>query len=177
MTPDPLYERLLETSWRRKLTETELAELQTFLTAHPELQAQWETEANLNQLLDGLTEAPLPSNFTSRVLAELDRQTAAEARNQAKAGRFWSWRARWLPRAAFAAVVVGSGLLAYRQHSLMVREHVEYVQHQELANDLAKLAPVGSVPSQILTNYDAIRLMSAVSTKPTADTEILRLLE
>ena len=171
MTPDPLYQRLLEISWRRELTAAEAAELQALLAAHPELQKQWGEEANLNELLEALPVAPVPSNFTSRVLRELDRHTAVEARMPGRARwQFWNWRMPWLPRAGFAAIVLGSGVLAYHQHTIAVR--------QELGRDLAKLSEAGGMmPSEVLTNYDAIRLMTAVNEKPTADPEILRLLE
>src|SRR5437868_14725535 len=105
MTPDPVYQRLLEISWRRKLTDAEAAELQACLAAHPEVQVEWADEANLNELLEALPVAPVPSNFTSRVLRELERQEAAEARvPQGKPWHFWNWRLRWLPRAGFAAI-------------------------------------------------------------------------
>jgi anti-sigma factor RsiW len=174
MTPDPLYERLLEISWRRELTEAEAAELHHLLAAHPDLHGQWAEDADLNELLEALPVAPVPSNFTSRVLRELEREEAAEARIPAnKTSRFWNRAMRWLPRAAFTAIVFGSGLLVYRQHTLEVVH-----EHERLGKDLATLAEAGgTMPSEVLTNYDAIRLMTAVNTKTTADAEILKLLE
>jgi anti-sigma factor RsiW len=175
MTPDSVYQRLLEISWRRKLSDAEAAELQACLAAHPEVQAEWMDDANLNELLEALPVAPVPSNFTSRVLQELERQEAAEG--QAAKGkpswRFWDWRLRLLPRAGLAAIVLGSGLLVYHQHQLAVK-----TEQITLGSDLATLAAAGgAMPSEVLTNYDAIRLMTAVNAKPTADADILRLLE
>src|SRR5438874_9233745 len=106
MARDPFYEKLLAISWRRKLTETEAAELQAWLVAHPELQGEWQEEAHLNDLLEALPDAPMASNFTARVLAEVERQERSEARDRGKSRRFWNWRFPWLPRAAFAAVVL-----------------------------------------------------------------------
>ena len=181
MTPDPVYERLLQISWRRKLTEAEAAELQAWLAAHPDLRAQWADEANLNEFLEALPVAPVPSNFTSRVLREVERQEAAEARVEGKTWHFWNWRLPWLPRATFAAIVLGSGLLVYRQHKISQRYiHELQIQQEQarLAGDLATLATVGgTMPSEVLTNYDAIRLMTSVNSKPRPDAEILRLLE
>src|SRR5437879_8108066 len=137
MAPDPFYRKLLEISWRRKLTESEAAELQAWLAAHPEIHAEWQEEAQLNELLEALPDAPMPSNFTARVLAEVEREEKLQARAGGSSWRFWNWPFRWLPRAAFAAVVLGSGLLAYHQH-VIARER------RELAVDLAKLAAVGS---------------------------------
>ena len=61
MTNDPLYHRLRELSWRRKLTDSEEAELRAWLAAHPEAQAGWEVEAELNQALGRLPDAPVSS--------------------------------------------------------------------------------------------------------------------
>jgi len=170
MTNDPLFHRLLEISWRRKLTEAEAAELQTWLAAHPEVEAEWQSEALLNELLEGLPQVPVPSNFTALVLAEVQREAAPVAVRR----KAWNWRISWLPRAGLAAVVLGSGLLAYRQHEATVREHAELDRQQQVLKELATV----SVPSpQILTNYDAIRLMTAANTAPSADVQLLTLMQ
>ena len=113
MTNDPIYNRLRELSWRRKLTAAEAAELQAWLAAHPEARADWEAEAGLNEALGRLPDAPVPSNFTARVLQAVEREAAAELRRR----RTWQvWlRWRWLPKAAVAAVVLGAGLVSYQQ--------------------------------------------------------------
>ena len=43
MNPDPVYQRLRETGWRRPLTAAEQAELRAWLAAHPEQQADAES--------------------------------------------------------------------------------------------------------------------------------------
>ncbi len=82
MSNDPTYNRLRELSWRRKLTGAEEAELRAWLAAHPDAQADWEAEAGLNAALGRLPDAPVPSNFTARVLQAVEREAAAELRRQ-----------------------------------------------------------------------------------------------
>src|ERR1051325_11026338 len=70
---DRQYQKLLETAWRRKLDAQEEAELRAWLQAHPEARADWETEAALTDHLSRLPQAPVPSNFTARVLQAAER--------------------------------------------------------------------------------------------------------
>ncbi len=83
-----------ESLWRRKLSEAESAGLR----AQPEL----ELEARLTEALARIPDAPVPSNFTARVLAAVDLEASREMRSRA-----WtlSWRLLW-PRAAVAAAIL-----------------------------------------------------------------------
>ena len=74
MNHDPTETRMRELSWRRKLTSAEQAELDAWLAAHPEAAAQWQEEAALNALLEQLPGATVPSNFTARVMQDIDRE-------------------------------------------------------------------------------------------------------
>ncbi len=65
---DPLFNKLREASWRRPLTASEEAELRAWLAAHPEARAEWESDTALNDLLSRVPNAPVPTNFTTRVL-------------------------------------------------------------------------------------------------------------
>jgi len=58
MNDDPLLHPLIETSWRRKLTEAEMRELEAWLAAHPEALVKWQSEAALNEALDALGVKP-----------------------------------------------------------------------------------------------------------------------
>src|SRR5215208_6972895 len=109
MATDPLYNRLLELSWRRKLTEAEEAELRSWRAAHPEVQNDWELESSLTEGLAHLPEVPVGSNFTARVLGQLEQERLAARRPS------HSWMARlmrigWLPQTAVAAILLGVGL-------------------------------------------------------------------
>src|SRR5262245_27418143 len=104
---DPLEKKLREISWRRKLSPAEEAELRAWLATHPDAEAEWKAEAGLNEILERLPNAPVPTNFTARVLEAIEREEAAEARR-----REWKWRLL-LPRAAVAAVIFTVAGLGY----------------------------------------------------------------
>jgi ferric-dicitrate binding protein FerR (iron transport regulator) len=163
MMNDPSYHPLRELSWRRKLTAAEAAELQAWLAAHPETRADWEAEAGLNEALGRLAGAPVPSNFTARVLQAVERDAAAELRRRKQSWQVWR-RWRWLPKAAFAAVVLSAGLISYEQAAKAARP-AEYGQ------SVAVVADVSSLPGpDVLKDFDAIR---ALKPTPSADEELL----
>jgi hypothetical protein len=162
---DPIYERFRELSWRRPLTPTEQAELRAWLTAHPEAMADWEAEAELNEALGKLADVPVASNFTSRVLQAVDRETAA--RSRARRLPLPAAILRWLPRMAAAAVVLFAGLFSYHRY--------ETARRMALLKPLALVSEVSSLPSpEILKDFDAIR---ALSQTPAPDEELLALMQ
>ena len=149
MTDDPIYNRLRELSWRRKLTDAEEAQLRALLAARPEAQADWDAEATLNAALCRLPDAPVPSNFTARVLQAVEREAAGELRQDEGNWQFWR-RLRWLPKVAFAAVILGTGLVSYRQ--------LQAARFAEYAHSVAAVSDVSSLPSpDILKDFDAIQ--------------------
>ena len=167
MKDDAIYERLRELSWRRKLTGSEAAELRAGLAAHPEAQADWESEAWLNEALGQLADAPVPSNFTARVLQAVELESAA---GQRRHGGLWHFRLRWhwLPRIAVAAVVLAAGLLSYEQVARSARR-------AEYAKSVATVSEVASLPSpEVLQDFDAIRVSNP---NPVADEELLAVLK
>ena len=167
MTNNPLYNQLRELSWRRKFTATEAAELQAWLAAHPEALADWEAEAGLNEGLGRLADAPVASNFTARVLQAVERDAAAELGRQGRKWQVWR-RWRWLPKAAFAAVVLSAGLVSYQQVAKAARR-VEY------ARSVAVVSEVASLPGpDVLKDFDAIRVLNPT---PPADEELLAALK
>jgi len=132
----------------------------------------------------------VPGNFTARVLQAAEREAAAEQR---RSGWIWGgWpRLRWLPKAAFAAVILGAGLVSYHQiQAARLREYgssvavVSDVLEPLLAaepadvahvNSVAAVSDVSSLPGpEILKDYDAIR----ASNPPTIpDEQLLAVLQ
>jgi hypothetical protein len=162
---DPRHHKLRETGWRRKLTSAEEAELRAWLAVHPEARTDWETDLRLNRALGRLPDVPVPSNFTARVLAAVERDDAV-ARRERPSGTSWAWRSL-LPRLAFAAVVLGLGLFAYRESRAAKR--------LELAQSVAAVADVRSLPGpEILQDFEAIRHLNPA---PAPDAELLALLK
>ena len=167
MKHDPVYHRLSELSWRRELSPAEQQELQSWLAAHPEAQAGWEAESALNEALRQLPDAPMPSNFTARVLQAVEQDAAARQRHQGWFGRFWQAPPRWLPRAASAALLLALGLVSYNAGAR--------ARHRQLATSIEAVARVSAAPSPaLLKDFDAIR---ALPPSPPPDVELLALLK
>jgi len=161
---DPIYNRLREISWKRKLTAAEQAELQAWLAAHPEARREWELEAGLNRALERLPETPVSNNFTSRVLQAVEREMAAGARRPASKARWWLV---FLPRAAVACLLAGVGVFTYTQHTAAGRQI-------EMAESVATVAKVPLLPPpEILQDYEAVRLLTPA---PEPDQDLLALM-
>jgi len=164
MTSDPRYNHLREQSWRRKLTIAEEAELRVWLSNHPDAQPDSEAEAALTEMLGNLPEAPVPSNFTARVLQAIEREDAREARQPRANQGVWATLRRWLPKAAFASVLMGTALVSYHHHQL-----------RAAAKSVVAVSKVSPLPGpEILQDFDAIRVMNRT---PPADVQLLSLLE
>ena len=154
MNPDPVYQRLRENGWRRVLTEGEQAELRAWLDAHPEERVDVAADAGLSQALAKLPDAPVPSNFTARVLQALEREAILSERAATRVSLPW-WRGL-VPRFAVATVIIGAGVLVYEYH--------ETVQQAELATAARSLVTVvGATPLSdptVMEDFDVIQRMS-----------------
>jgi negative regulator of sigma E activity len=143
---------LSDSFWRRQPTADELR-------AQPELA----DEAGLTAALAKVSDVPVPSNFTSRVLDAIGREEKLAARPQ----HDWNWR--WLfPRVAVAAaVLVFAGVSIQRYETSSHR--------QEIAKSVAMVARANSLPSvDALENLDAIQRMGQSAH---ADGELLAVLQ
>ena len=164
MINNPIYTRLRELSWQRKLTPAEEAELRAWLEAHPEARADWEAEARLNAALGRLPDVPVASNFTARVLQAVER----DATTKPLRVPWWAWpRLRALATAACAGSALGAALLCY----LLIHS----VERRKLADSVAAVAEVSSLPSpEDLQDFDAIRVSNPT---PAPDEQLLALLK
>jgi len=154
MNPDPVYERLREIGWRRPLTDAEQAELRQWLTAHPERWPDVEAEAALTQAVARLPDAPVPSNFTARVMQaiELENQPARRAGDRS----FIPWWHRFFPRLAVATIVVGLSGVSYWRYQ--TAKEAELVGAAESFVTVAGAAPL-SDPT-VLEDFEVIRRLS-----------------
>jgi MFS superfamily sulfate permease-like transporter len=160
MKGKPIQNPWRELIWRRKLNETERAELR----AQPETQADLDLESRLTEVLGRLPDAAVPSNFTARVLQAIEREELQGVRK--RRGYWWNWRLL-LPRAAVAAAVV---VMA----GLMIQRHELTVHRTKLAQSVAQVAVAQPMPSvEALKNFNAIQRMS----QPHADEQLLALLQ
>jgi anti-sigma factor RsiW len=144
-----------EALWRRKLSGVEREALRT----QPEL----ELEARLTAALARIPDAPVPSNFTARVLAEVERAEMQPARPQ-----IWAlnWRALWPRVAVVAAVLIFAGVSLQR--------HETRTQRTALAKNLALAVCAPSPGVDALENLDAIQRLSQPAR---ADGELLAALQ
>lgn len=163
---DPAYNRLRELNWKRRLTEAEAAELRNYLTEHPEAKEEWESETELNQLLEQLPEAPpVASNFTALVLQAVEREAAAKPAVMGSQS-WWKSIQRWMPKAAVACLIIGLGMFTYEEHQLKTRA--------AMAKSVAQLTEMVSASNpELLKDFEPIRRLS--DPEPKADTELLAL--
>lgn len=142
-----------ESLWRRKLPDAE----REALRAQPEL----ELEARLTEALAKASDAPVPSNFTARVLDAIELEEKCAVRPA------WNWRLLF-PRIAVAtAVLVFAGISIQRYE---VNSH-----RTALAKEVATVAASQPLPSvEALENLDAIQQMGQSNH---ADTELLAALQ
>ena len=164
---DELYTELLQTSWRRKLSAEEEAQLRAWLATHPEAQADWEEEALLTQQLERLPKAPLASNFTAQVMQKLDLELAREDRER-RGSNMPRWWRRVVPRLASAlllAVLAVTGVVQYQKY-----------EHTQMVDSVKRLTPVASVlQPEIMQDFDAIRQLRHVPS--VSDEELLAALQ
>jgi hypothetical protein len=157
---NPDYQRFRELAWRRRLTEAERTELRA---ACPEVTADAEAEAALSDALARLPDAPVPSNFTARVLQGLERKTLQPV---ARAHDWkWVWRVL-VPRTAVATVIMGASLVGYHRHQL--------AQRKAVGESIVTVASQSLPSPQILEDFDVIQKLD---TTPPADRDLLALLQ
>ena len=153
--PDPSRDSL----WRQRPADVERAGWD----ARPEIRAEWEREARLSEILGKTPDFPVSSNFTARVMQEIEREDGRTARR-----RFfsWNWRAL-LPRLAITAAVLLCAGATFRQYELNR-------QRTQLAKNVVRIAESQPLPSvEALDNFDAIQRMGQPAQ---ADEELLALL-
>ena len=155
---------LRETAWRRPLTGSEWRQLRERMTGHDGSEAEdWQEELALTRALASLPDSPVASNFTSRVMHEIEREEAQVS----KSFPLPAWR-RWVPRIAFATVAVG--LVWFSAH----RQEIK--QQKQAARELVEISEIASVPSvEVLKDFEAIHRMSQTAAK--ADLQLLAAFE
>ena len=155
-----------ELLWRRSLSEAERAQFRAWLEAHPEARTDWELEGALTEALSRLPDAPVPSNFTARVLQAVEREEQSRGARLASVRVSLFWR-RWLPRFAVVALVLGAGVFFHQRHQAR--------QQAELRRSLTLIAGISAVPSpQALEDFEVVRHLSRT---PPWDEELLALMQ
>ena len=123
--------------------------------SRPEALAQLDADLILNNLLRELPNAPVPSNFTSRVMEQIQ---LAQRAAQRPAGLGWWHRIShlaWLRKLVVAGTFLAVGLLSYQQYQMSVR--------RDLAQSVASLSMVVQPTLDVLQDYHAIDGFQQVS--------------
>jgi hypothetical protein len=168
---DQEYHQLRELNWRRRLTPAEEGAVRDYLAANPEASEDWQIEAELNQFLERLPEAPaVSSNFTARVVQAVQLENAVRERAERPHGWLtWRFLHGWLPKAAVAGLAIGLfTLLSYHEHQVNTQ--------RMFARNVAELsdAVVASDPD-LMEDFDAIQRLS--DPQPKADIELIALMK
>lgn len=144
-----------EVRWRRRLSAAEEARCRAWLAAHPEARSAWEEEEALSGLLEALPPVPVSSNFTARVLRQLEADEARSGRSAgAPAWPRWVWSV--LPRWAWVGVVMLLLVVGVGQYRRLERG--------QLARDMTRFPAMAALPgAELWRDYDAIAEMALLS--------------
>jgi hypothetical protein len=155
---------LRELLWRTSLNQEEEAQLQAYLSAHPE--ADLREELRLNQVLNQLPDAPIASNFTSQVLRAIELEEIKISREHKRGWPAWRVGFGWVSRLVIAGFVFVAGVLTIHQ--------VQTTKRAELAQSVEKVSHVASLPTDWLENFDTINRLNLPAP---ADEELLAALK
>ncbi len=165
MNPDPIAD-LRDLLWRRELTLDERRRVAVYLAQHPEAVPDWQADFALARAARRLSPVPVSSNFTARVLAEVQREAAAHRPVQLPWWQPWLG-ARWVP-AVGAAMVSATVVLATWQ--------IEAAKRQaDYAHQVSALRALAVLPPAVLEDFEAIRRYG--ESAPSVDFGLLAALE
>ena len=168
---DAAFNQLLDTALRRKLSAEEEAQMQACLARDPQAKAVWEEEMALSQLLNGLPDAPLPSNFTAQVLQAVER--GPQRRRHARKLFRWFGLRRPAQQCAAACLVVVLAALGYWQYASVRRERIALALHRLAPHFDTPSTAVALPPDELWNNFDAINRLPQTQT----DEELLAVLK
>ena len=158
------FNELLEESWTRALRPEERARLRLSASADTARLEKLEEEEALDEVLAALPDAPVSSNFTSRVMAAVEQEERKKSRK--KGWTFWGIRGSWLRGLAFGAAMLALSLGGYQQ----------YLSHErsQLAASVVAFGAVDAPNVELLKDFDAIVRMSS---SPKVDSRLMDALE
>jgi hypothetical protein len=165
----PDLEQLMDLARRRVLTAEEQARLTAILEADPAAWPDRDEEVALTRLLVRMPDAPLASNFASRVMQAIDLAEAAPGRGAREP--FW-WPRRRFGRLAWVTAMIAVAGISWRQYQSW--------QRTQTARSLQVITEVAAVPSvDVLRDFDAIQSFARVppSLDEKGDLELLKALQ
>jgi len=161
---DVRKDELVRLSGKRELTPEEESRLEGYFAESPGARAAWEEERALSRALRALPDLPVSSNFTSRVLQEIDR----DERQAERRARPW-FQVLW-PRLGWATAVVLGGVLVF-QH----RAAKEDLLVSGLARVSQEMQQLKQLPEpELLQDFEVIERLSQAAP---SDDELLAALQ
>ena len=142
------FEKLLAIASRRELTAAEVAELQALINGRPDLKAVWQEEEQLNRLLRKLPEPAVPTNFTARVLEQVQKQPVSRPSVLSLASLRGLWRFRYALRVA-AVVLLGAVVIGVHERRA--------ANENALRSWLTALPADGLAEVELWSDFEAIR--------------------
>lgn len=147
---------LFRLSLRPELSPEEESRLEAWLGEHPGARAAWEADRALGRALQSLPDAPVSSNFTARVMQELDLDDA-RANRQPR-----GWRQLW-PRLGWATAALVLAVLGAQQF----RSN----QRAQLAADAALVSKDIARLPDAFRDFDVVESLGEIT--PASDDGIL----
>jgi anti-sigma factor RsiW len=160
---DVRKEEMVRLSMRRELTPDEESRLELYFVANPQARTEWEEDRALGRALQSLPDVPVPSNFTSRVLQEVELDDTREVRRPVS-----PWWRGWFPKLGWATAALLMGALVLQHQT---------VQQQRIVDDLATLSDEikHSPAPEVLQDFEVIERLRRAATP--SDDELLAALQ
>ncbi|HOX02899.1 MAG TPA: hypothetical protein P5555_10725 [Candidatus Paceibacterota bacterium] len=162
-------EALRDDSLRRAPSAEEIRRLESWLAGHPEQRAQWESDLQVGQWLRELPDPPVSPGFVPKIMAALDRPSAAGSRrlDLLSFWRLWLPPLRWAAASAAAAILLASAaFIGYRHHQSQTRV--------EIARSVAQISDF-PLSLDLLSDFDVIRRLDPAAVP--VDEELLAALQ
>jgi anti-sigma factor RsiW len=153
---DVREDELFRLSMQPELSPEDESRLEAWLAAHPGARAAWEQDRALGRALQSLPNAPVSSNFTARVMQQLDLDESREERKST------GWRVLW-PRLGWAAAALALTVFGVQQF--------RNVQRTQLAKDAALISKDIAQLPDAFRDFDVVESLRQIP--PASDDGIL----
>lgn len=166
---EPELEQLIELARRRVLTAAEQVRLTALLGTNPKAWPDRAEATALTRLLARLPDAPLASNFSTRVMRSIELEDAQAARATGHPIHLFR---RWFVRLAWGTAAVALSFTGWVQYRSW--------QRAEYARSITAISEVAAGPSvEVLRDFEAVQSFTRApsATEADADLKLLALLQ
>jgi hypothetical protein len=171
---DPEENELLLKGLKGDLSEAERSALRTRIESDSQFKAAWEEELALEQLLGGMPNAPLSTNFTSLVLQKVSASEARLSRPPNASARWFGLRLARIAATLAVIGITGFGL----NHLHQEREQARLADGVHQFTAAASEVRTKNIPAvEMFKNFDAIQKLGHVPRESDVDMELLVALE